>query len=81
MQWKLSGIINVNFDVTGQLDVNKFHDSARNDGLYYVPIESGITVSTIGIGFKTFQSRSRRPLTGSSYHWHRGANRKLIKLI
>jgi hypothetical protein len=35
----------VNFDVTGQVDVKKAHDSARNEVLYYVSIESGITLN------------------------------------
>jgi len=57
MQWKLSGIISVDFDVKCQIDVKKAHDSAKNETLYFVPIEFGIIVSKICIGFQPFQSR------------------------
>jgi hypothetical protein len=45
------------FDVTCQIDVKKAHDSARKMVLYFAPIEIGIIVSTICIGFEPFQSR------------------------
>jgi hypothetical protein len=47
----------VDFDVTCQIDVKKSHGSSRNEVLYYVPIESGIIVSTIRTGLEPFQSR------------------------